>query len=125
MLAALGALLSKDVKLGKILEAPTLSAADKKDIVAELQKQSGGTTDATVGNFLKVLSDNNRLGLLGGVCEKFGELMSAAHGEVEMTVTSASQLDPKTLARLETAVAKSSYVGQGKKLKVTNQVSSF
>lgn len=31
-------------------------------------------------------------------------------------------LDNKTLNRLETAVAKSSYVGQGKKLKVTNEV---
>jgi F-type H+-transporting ATPase subunit O len=32
------------------------------------------------------------------------------------------QLDNKTLSRLETAVQKSQYVGQGKKLKVTNQV---
>ncbi len=32
------------------------------------------------------------------------------------------QLDSKTLSRLESAVAKSQYVGQGKKLKVTNKV---
>jgi len=31
-------------------------------------------------------------------------------------------LDNKTLNRLEAAVAKSAYVGQGKKLKVTNKV---
>jgi F-type H+-transporting ATPase subunit O len=31
-------------------------------------------------------------------------------------------LDNKTLSRLETAVSKSSYVGQGQKLKVTNTV---
>lgn len=31
-------------------------------------------------------------------------------------------LDNRTLNRLETAVSKSSYVGQGKKLKVTNEV---
>lgn len=31
-------------------------------------------------------------------------------------------LDNKTLSRLETAVTKSSYVGAGKKLKVTNTV---
>ena len=31
-------------------------------------------------------------------------------------------MDSKTLSRLETAVAKSQYVGQGKKLKVTNTV---
>jgi F-type H+-transporting ATPase subunit O len=32
------------------------------------------------------------------------------------------QLDNRTLSRLETAVSKSEYVGQGKKLKVTNKV---
>jgi F-type H+-transporting ATPase subunit O len=31
-------------------------------------------------------------------------------------------LDNKTLSRLESAVSKSQYVGQGKKLKVTNKV---
>ncbi|KAJ8129968.1 hypothetical protein O1611_g3662 [Lasiodiplodia mahajangana] len=39
-----------------------------------------------------------------------------------MVVTSAQPLDNKTLSRLETAVSKSQYVGQGKKLKVTNTV---
>lgn len=40
-------------------------------------------------NFLATLAENNRLGLLPGVCAKFAELMSAARGEVEMVVTSA------------------------------------
>jgi hypothetical protein len=31
-------------------------------------------------------------------------------------------LDPKTLSRLESAVSKSPYAGQGKKLRVTNKV---
>ena len=35
---------------------------------------------------------------------------------------SLQQLDSKTLNRLESAVSKSQYVGQGKKLKVTNEV---
>ncbi|KAJ9141910.1 hypothetical protein NKR23_g7657 [Pleurostoma richardsiae] len=120
-LNSLGGLLDKDTKLATILSAPTLSAADKSAIVAELEKATGAQGE-TVKNFLATLAENNRLGLLPGVCDKFGELMSAAHGEVEMTVTSATPLDPKTLGRLETAVAKSHYVGQGKKLKVTNEV---
>lgn len=105
-----------------ILDAPTLSASDKSAIIAELEKSAGGATGETIKNFLGALADNNRLSLLPGVCEKFGELMSGARGEVEMTVTSAQPLDNRTLSRLETAVAKSSYVGQGKKLKVTNTV---
>lgn len=87
----LGGLVSKDAKLVTILEAPTLSAADKSAIVAELEKSAGaGGGGETVKNFLQTLAENNRLSLLGGVCTKFSELMSAARGEVEMTVTSAT-----------------------------------
>jgi F-type H+-transporting ATPase subunit O len=73
------------------MSAPTLSAEDKAAIVAELQKLTGGADKAdTVKNFLKTLAENNRLGLLRDICEKFGELMGAVRGEVELTVTSAS-----------------------------------
>ncbi|OAQ96079.1 hypothetical protein LLEC1_04617, partial [Akanthomyces lecanii] len=122
-LAALGAITEKDAKLNDILAAPTLSSEDKSAIVAELVKQAGGG-GATIKNFLETLAENNRLGLLQGVCQKFNQIMSASKGEVEMTVTSAQPLDSKTLSKLETAVSKSSYVGAGKKLKVTNEVNS-
>ena len=99
--------------------------SDKKSIVAELQKSLGVQDKTnTVQNFLDTLADNNRLGVLEGVCEKFGTLMSAARGEVEMTITSAQPLDPKVVRQLEQAVSKSKYVGQGKKLKVVPKVST-
>ncbi len=73
------------------MQAPTLSSEDKSAIIAELQKHTGGVDKGdTVKNFLSTLADYNRLSLLKGVCEKFGELMGAARGEVELTVTSAS-----------------------------------
>ena len=82
--------MAKDPKLVKILAIPRLSAADRSAIVAELQKSIGPAGAAeTVKNFLAALAENNRLSLLGGVCGKFAELMSAWRGEVEMTVTSA------------------------------------
>jgi F-type H+-transporting ATPase subunit O len=75
--------------------APTLSDTDKSQIIAELEKHTGGADKSgTVKNFLQALGENNRLGLLEGVCEKFGTLMSAAKGEVELTVTSASVNSP-------------------------------
>ncbi|KAM0359323.1 hypothetical protein HYE67_008226 [Fusarium culmorum] len=117
----LGALIEKDPKLVAVLRTPTLADADKKAIVDELVKQIN-TKDETVKNFLATLAENNRLGLIPGVVDKFSTIISAARGEVELTVTSAQALDKRTLNRLETAVAKSSYVGQGKKLKVTNEV---
>ncbi|KAI2631707.1 OSCP-domain-containing protein [Xylaria nigripes] len=122
-LTALGELHTKDVKLSSILSTPTLTDSDKSAIVAELLKAIGPNgSHATVKNFLGTLADNNRLGLLKGVCDKFSEIMRASRGEVEMVVRSAQPLDGKTLGRLETAVAKSQYVGQGKTLKVTNEV---
>ncbi|KAH9907992.1 OSCP-domain-containing protein [Xylariomycetidae sp. FL2044] len=122
-LNTLGDLYTKDPKLATILDTPTLTESDKSAIVAELQKSLGTTgSNETVKNFLATLAENNRLGLLKGVCDKFGEIMSASRGELEMTVTSAQPLDNRTLNRLENAVTKSQYVGQGKKLKVTNQV---
>lgn len=87
-LGKLGGLFERDPKLSTILEAPTLSASDKSQIVAELEKNAGA--NETVKNLLRTLAENNRLGLLTGVCKQFGELISAAHGEVEMTVTSAT-----------------------------------
>jgi len=106
-----------------VVMAPTLSAEDKKQIIAELQKHVGSADKGdVVKNFLKTLADNNRLGVLESICEKFGVLMSAARGEVELVVTSAAPLDNRTLSRLESAVAKSQYVGHGKKLKVVPKV---
>ncbi|PHH66696.1 hypothetical protein CDD81_6533 [Ophiocordyceps australis] len=118
-LSNLQAATHRDTKLQEILNDP-LSDHDKRLVVAELTKHAGG--NETVKNFLTTLAENNRLGLLGQVCDKFAYIMSAARGEVDMTVTSAQALDNRTLSRLETAVSKSPYVGQGKKLKVKNEV---
>lgn len=38
---------------------------------------------------MEALAENNRLGMLGGVIDKFTVLMSAHRGEVEAVVTSA------------------------------------
>lgn len=88
---ALNDVYHKDSKLATIMQAPTLSSEDKSAIIAELQKHTGGVDKGdTVKNFLNTLAFYNRLGLLKDVCEKFGELMSASKGEVELTITSAS-----------------------------------
>ncbi|GAB7350246.1 hypothetical protein MBLNU459_g0896t1 [Dothideomycetes sp. NU459] len=122
-LETLAATFKRDSKLQQILTAPTLSVSDKSQIIAELQKSIGGSDKGdTIKNFLNTLAENNRLSVLEGVCDKFGTLMSAYRGEVELTVTSASALDAKVLRQIETAISKSSYVGQGKKLKVVSKV---
>ena len=90
-LAALADVFKKDPKLPVILTAPTLNSADKSQIIQELQRRMGVSDKGdTVKNFLKTLADNNRLGILQGVCEKFTTLMGAARGEIDLTITSAS-----------------------------------
>ncbi|KAL1305202.1 hypothetical protein AAFC00_002121 [Neodothiora populina] len=122
-LEKLAALFKNDAKLQEILTAPTLSAADKSQIIAELQKNINVADKGdTVKHFLETLAENNRLSILGGVAEQFGTLMGAFRGEIELVVTSAAPLDAKILRQLETAVSKSQYVGQGKKLKVVPKV---
>ncbi len=65
--------------------------SDKGQIVNELVKHTAGADKSdTVKNLLKTLAENNRLGMLEGVCEKFGMLMSVYRGEVELLVTSAA-----------------------------------
>lgn len=103
-MAALDSMVAKDEKLLSILSAPTLTVEDKQAIVDELTKQAG-SSGSSIKNFLDTLAENNRLGLLQGVCEKFNQLMSAARGEVAMTVTSAQVKpcpahSPTTLARI-------------------------
>jgi F-type H+-transporting ATPase subunit O len=119
----MGSTFKKDPKLQSILTAPTLTMSDKKQIVAEIQKSTGVQDKTnTLTNFLNTLAENNRLSVLEGVCDKFAVLMSAARGEVEVTITSAAPLDQKVVRQLEQAVSKSQYVGQGQKLKVVPKV---
>jgi len=121
-LASLGQVLKSDPKLGVILHAPTLSKKDKGDIIAELERHTGGQDKSKiVVQFMETLAENNRLGLLEGICEKFSVLMGASRGEMELIITSAQKVDDKMIKRVEAAIAKSEY-SQGKKLKVVTKV---
>jgi len=121
-LISLNQVLKTDTKLPEILRAPTLTASDKSQIVAELEKHTGGgDKGGTVKNFLNTLAENNRLGILESVCDDFEQLMSAHRGEIELVITSAAKLDDKLIKRLETAIAKSQY-SQGKKMKVVTKI---
>ncbi|ANB14537.1 F1F0 ATP synthase subunit 5 [Sugiyamaella lignohabitans] len=121
-LTSLKSLISEDAKLATIIANPALSASDKKTVVEAISQSAG--LDKTVSNFLSVLADNNRLSLLPEVITKFEVLSNAHQGFVDATVTSASPLDDKTLGRLKAAISQSEFVGEGKKLRITNDVKS-
>lgn len=112
-------LLQQDKDLTKILSNPALSGSDKKTVVEAII--SAASADKTVSNFLNLLAENNRLAILPDVINKFEVLANAYHGFVDASVTSATQLDDKTLDRLQKAISKSEFA-QGKKLRVKNVV---
>lgn len=84
-LRALKQTLDGDAKLVRIISSPTLSPADKSAIISVIAKSG----DKTIKNLLEALAENNRLGMLGGVIDKFAVLMGAHRGEIEAVVTSA------------------------------------
>lgn len=81
-------------QLSVILKAPTLTQTDKSQFIRELQRHiDGPDTGGIVKNLLETLTENNRLGILGSLCNKFSVLRDAANGDLYLKVTSASVSD--------------------------------
>lgn len=119
-LNSLAQTVEKDSKLKEILSNPALSAQDRNLVVKTLTQQS--SIDSTVVNLLKVLAENNRLDLFTKVGTQFATLTDAYNGLVKATAITAQPLDPKSLKRIEKALAQSNLVGQNKTLKLENSV---
>ncbi len=75
-------------------------------------------------NLFTVLAENGRLAETEKVIEGFQDLMTAYRGEVEVTVTSATQLDKSTISRIESALKGSQIAakGNGKTLRIVQKV---
>lgn len=109
-----------DPQLKNALTNPSLTKDDRVAIAKSVANDL--SLDKTTANFLTVLAENNRLGNFSSVFQKFVLLNDAYNGVVEAKVTSAKPLESKILKRLQTSIGKSSFVGEGKTLKLTNQV---
>lgn len=114
--------LKNDSKVAGLISNPTLNMSDKTVIVDVLSKSVGG--DKSITNLLKVMAENNRLGMLPAVSEAFASLIAAQKGEVEVTITSAQPLDSRVVKQLESTLSKSKFAVGGKKLKVQNKINS-
>lgn len=119
-LTKLHELIQEDARVNQILLNPSLTKTDRVTAVKAVSEAL--KLDKTVTNFLSVLAENNRLSHFKHIYEKYGLLNDAFKGVVEAKVTSAKALDSKILKRLQTSIAKSSFVGEGKTLKLTNDI---
>ncbi|GMM35890.1 F1F0 ATP synthase subunit 5 [Saccharomycopsis crataegensis] len=119
-LKSVTSLLGADAKVGEIIANPALSFEDRKFVVETLSSKTVG--DKSVTNLLNVLAENNRLNLLPSVISQFQVLEDAHNGIVEAVITSSKPLESKYLRKIQSAISGSTFVGEGKTLKLVNKI---
>jgi len=85
------------------LDAPNLTHQDRAGIV---EKVAGDVLDDGGRNFVRLLSENNRLALMGDISGIFEELRAEAEGEIEADVTTAFELTDAQSEKMAAALSK-------------------
>ncbi len=90
--------------LAKILALPTLPLKARRDIVEQLISAAG--PKAVVANFLRVLAENDRLGVFADIESGYQTLLEKLLGRVRASVKSASELSEDELKSIVDAFSK-------------------
>jgi F-type H+-transporting ATPase subunit delta len=107
-LAAWGDMLRKaslalsDERVAALVGNPHVRSAD---LVTFLLDLVGAANDANARNFVHLLADNRRLGLLPQIAEQYEALRADVENTVDVTVTSAMPLTAEQSAKLSAALA--------------------
>jgi F-type H+-transporting ATPase subunit delta len=91
-LTAFAEVYHQSVELREVLKTPVVSVADKTRILDAILSRLG--TSPTLSNFFRVLLANYRLGMVDGMIEAFGKLVTDRLGISQIQVSSAAQLTP-------------------------------
>ncbi|KAF8976432.1 ATP synthase F0 subcomplex subunit OSCP atp5 [Entomortierella lignicola] len=110
----------KDTKLREYLENPTINRLEKKAGVNQLL--SAGKYNELTKNFFDTLAENGRLNETIKIIDTYGSLMSSHRGEVQVTITSAKELDAKEVNKIKGFLSKSALVSAKQTLIVSNKV---
>lgn len=92
----------KDKACADIIASPFLSKAQKEAFLLE----SVGKPDEKLTNFLRLLAHADRILLIPLICDELEKQILADKKEYAATLTSKDELDSKTLAMIEGALAK-------------------
>lgn len=104
-------------EMSQRLEVPGLTHQDRALMI---EKVVGEDMDDFGRNFLRLLSENNRLVLLPDIFGIYEELRASAEGEIEATVTSAFELNDEQRQKIIDALSKR----LARKVRITNVVDS-
>ena len=103
-LAAFAAMVRESDDLRAFLANPSISRAVKHAAIEQLVAQMGASR--TLRNYLFVIVDQRRAGMLVEIEQAFSALLDARQGITQATVTSAVELTPAERAEIDAALAK-------------------
>jgi F-type H+-transporting ATPase subunit delta len=99
-LQAVEALLASSPELRAIMDTPAVPGSRKKAVLEQLAVRTGASP--LISNFLKVLVDHKRIGILSQIRSAFELLLDEHLGYVRIDVASAAPLDDEQRKQLET-----------------------
>lgn len=93
----LSAAVSVDATVGVMLADPSLSS---EKLALTFLSVCGEEIDTKGANFVHLLAENKRIGLLPEIAEQFDALKATQEKTLDVEVTTAYELSPETLAKL-------------------------
>lgn len=97
-------MIGENESLMQVFSNPSINQESKEKVLNELIKKSNPTK--TTANFLQILLKNGRLSQLGGINERFDQVLDERNGIVSASVTSARPLGEAEKADLLASLAK-------------------
>jgi F-type H+-transporting ATPase subunit delta len=103
-LAAFASMVRESAELHAFLSNPSIARASKHAAIEELVTRMGASR--TLRNYLFVIVDQRRAGMLLEIEQAFSAILDARQGITQATVTSAADLTADERAELDAALAK-------------------
>jgi len=98
------AAVAADPALGPVLRSPMLSVTRRHELAQMLAREL--TLSDLLARFLQLLADQQRLGELPAIADRYQQLLDAQLGRVRLTIRSAAPLDAKQEADIVNAFAR-------------------
>ena len=105
LLATLSAL-SADAGVQALLNSPRALPAQRAEVLAELAAKSGEKLDQQARNFVSLLADNRRLGLLPEIAADYERLRAEAENTLEVELAAAMPVPAEEQKRISEALQK-------------------
>ena len=101
-MAAIREIIEQQPTFAAFLANPGIGTGER---TATLEKVFRGRASPLVWNFLSVVNNHGRLGLLGAIAQAFHDLLDEQKGNVEVDVTVAQKLAPDQLEQVRQRVS--------------------